>query len=340
MARPDPTASLRALFSRDFSEERLSALLGLGAEVPRQRLQEALLDPAAEFLARPGKRFRARLVEIGWSLSAPADPVPVELPLAIEILHAASLIVDDIQDGSSHRRGSPSLHETLGTPLALNAGNWLYFWPFELVSALRLPADRELDVRRRMTRTLFRGHFGQALDLSSGVPELEQEEVFAVVRAATELKTGRLMELAASIGAVATGAPAPVSAALERFGLALGVGLQMLDDLGNLEGRRDPGKRHEDLRMGRPTWVWVWLAEQLHPDDFRSLQRRADRVRRGEDSPGALARVMARMLRDHRRGPIRAHLESDFAALREELGPQVKLTELRDEIRRLENSYG
>ncbi|MDJ0851390.1 MAG: polyprenyl synthetase family protein [Myxococcota bacterium] len=339
MARPDPTASFRALFSRDFSEERLSALLGLGADVPRQRLEQALLDPAAEFLARPGKRFRARLVEIGWSLVAPDDPAPIELPLAVEILHAASLIVDDIQDGSSHRRGSPALHQTLGVPLALNAGNWLYFWPFELVSAIGLPPERELELRRRMTRTLFRGHFGQALDLSSGVSELDQEEVFAVVRAATELKTGRLMELAASIGAVASGAPSPVVAALERFGLALGAGLQMLDDLGNLDGRRDPSKRHEDLRMGRPTWVWVWLAEQLAPDDFRSLQRRAARVRCGEDSPQGLARVMARMIGDHRRGPVHAHLESAFSALREELGPKVKLTELREEIRRLESSY-
>ncbi len=339
MARPDPTASFRALFSRDFSEERLSALLGLGADVPRQRLEQALLEPAAEFLGRPGKRFRARLVEIGWSISSAGDPVPIELPLAVEILHAASLIVDDIQDGSSHRRGRPALHEELGLPLALNVGNWLYFWPFELVTAMGLPDGCELELRRRMTRTLYRGHFGQALDLSSSAPDLEQEEVFSIVRAATELKTGRLMELAASIGAVAGGAPAPVVAALERFGLALGVGLQMLDDLGNLEGRRDPSKRHEDLRTGRPTWVWVWLAEQLHPGDFRSLQRRALRVCRGEECPRSLARVMARMIGDHRRGPVHAHLESAFAALQADLGPKVKLTQLREEVRRLESSY-
>ena len=339
LSRFDPMLSLSALFSRDFSDAALRALLGLQGGIPRAHLDRALFEPACEFLLRPGKCFRARLVEIGWSLVEEREPVPVELPLLVEVLHAASLIVDDIQDDSTHRRQGFALHRQLGTPIALNAGNWLYFWPFEIVTSLGLAPERELDVRQRMTRALYLGHFGQALDLGAPLSQLDREEIPQLVQAIAALKTGRLMQLAASIGPAAAGAPEKRIEALERFGLALGVGLQMLDDLGNVHGDRDPTKRHEDLRLGRPTWVWAWLAETLEPDDFRALQLRARRVEDGSEPPDGLARRLAGLLGSDEREAVHAHLENAFDALSAELGDEAKLTALRDEIARLESSY-
>jgi geranylgeranyl pyrophosphate synthase len=298
-----------------------------------------LLGPVREFLGRPGKAFRAHLVEIGWSLGGATEPAPVALPMALEILHAGTLVVDDIQDGSTHRRGQPALHRTLGMPLALNLGNWLYFWPFALIEELGLPPERELDVRRRVTRVLTAGHFGQALDIGTPIGELEQSDVPALVRAVSELKTGRLMQLAASIGPAAAGAPPERVAALERFGLALGVGLQMLDDLGNLVGVQDPTKRHEDLRLGRPTWAWAWLAEQLEADEFAQLQSQARRVLREGADAEPLALRLRGALGGGEQDIVHAHLESAFDGLQELLGDEVKLTALRDEIARLEASY-
>jgi geranylgeranyl diphosphate synthase type I len=190
-----------------------------------------------------------------------------------------------------------------------------------------------------MTRTLYLGHFGQALDLGAPLSELEREEIPELVGAIAELKTGRLMQLAASIGPAAAGAPEKRIAALERFGLALGVGLQMLDDLGNVHGDRDPTRRHEDLRLGRPTWVWAWLAEKLGPDDFCALQHRAGLVEGGSESPDGLARGLAGLLGSDERQAVHVHLENAFEALRAELGNEAKLTALRDEIARLESSY-
>ena len=89
-------------------------------------------------------RFRSRLVEIGWSLAGRDDVCPPVLPLVVEVIHAGSLIVDDIQDDSPSRRRRPALHRLYGLPLALNVGNWFYFWPFQLLPALELPADVEL----------------------------------------------------------------------------------------------------------------------------------------------------------------------------------------------------
>jgi geranylgeranyl pyrophosphate synthase len=131
--------------------------------------------------------------------------MPERLPLLVEILHAGSLIVDDIQDGSAYRRGKPALHVLVGVPLALNAGNWLYFLPHRLLQDLRLDSHVELELRRALDRGVLRCHYGQALDLGVRLGSLSQREVRGVVSLCTRLKTGSLLELAAEVGAIAAG---------------------------------------------------------------------------------------------------------------------------------------
>ena len=60
------------------------------------------------------------------------------------------------------RRGKLALHIRYGLPMALNAGNWLYFWPFELIRTLELPSETTLSVYEYYHRTRLRAYFGQA----------------------------------------------------------------------------------------------------------------------------------------------------------------------------------
>ena len=76
----------------------------------------------------------------GWR-AAPAIRRP-PWPRMFEIIHAGSMIVDDIEDDSSERRGAPAVHRLHGLPLALNAGNWMYFAPFRLVERAGAVAAR------------------------------------------------------------------------------------------------------------------------------------------------------------------------------------------------------
>ena len=85
----------------------------------------------------------ARLVELGWELAEAPGTAPSDLAHMVELLHAGSMIVDDIEDGSQRRRGEPALHVLHGVPLALNTGNLLYFLPLGLLRRLRLGANRE-----------------------------------------------------------------------------------------------------------------------------------------------------------------------------------------------------
>jgi hypothetical protein len=187
----------------------------LDPSVSERMWQVALVGPAATFLAHPGKDLRARLVRAGWLLAGGslASPLPDAIARVLEILHAGSLIVDDVEDQSEQRRGQPALHRVIGEPLAINTGSWMYFWALAELARLAIPNALELAVA-----TLVRCHQGQALDLAMNVVELDMREVPGVVAATTRLKTGALCRLAVELSA---GRGAPVAAIVD-FGEAAG----------------------------------------------------------------------------------------------------------------------
>ena len=243
----------------------LEGLLNLG---PSQHITElvnqTLIRPLADLMNRPGKKVRGHLVELGYRL-AHAKTAEASLYEAcseiLEAIHAGSLIVDDIQDGSRMRRGQPTLHLRYGIPVALNAGNWLYFWPMQKIRSLGLTAEQELEVYQLCHQTLLRAHFGQALDVGISIDSVAQAKIPEVCRASLELKSGALMALAISLGAVLGGAHRERQILLNEFGHRFGVALQMFDDIGNLRHKADvppeSSKRFEDLLLKRASWIWV-----------------------------------------------------------------------------------
>ena len=311
----------------------------LGGAVPWRLWNHALYGPLRDFLERPGKEFRGEIVSLFFKTSGTAESPPLELPVVVEALHAGSLIVDDIEDDSDERRGVPALHRIYGTPIALNAGNWLYFWALGLLEQLGLDRQTEAVAKRLATRTLLECHQGQALDLSVSASELSQQEVPGVVRAVSELKTGALVGFAAGLGALTGGAPERLVDAAIRVGRDFGTALQMLDDLG---GVVDPRRRHkgrEDLSQDRPTWVWAWLSAVLEPARFDALRARC----RAASSAGeldALEVELARVVAAPGARFVREFLDSSLDRFRKEGPPGEVLARLERETERLYTSYG
>jgi geranylgeranyl pyrophosphate synthase len=257
-------------------DEKLNDLLGLrsGAAVD-DIIKVALLNPVKDVTSNRGKRIRGKLVALSYRLLAENNtPSLLETVQCrtcaevVELIHAGSLVVDDIEDGSITRRGKPALHIRYGLPTALNAGNWLYFWPFQLIKALELPKRTALSVYEQYHRTLLRAHFGQAMDLGSRVDSLIQARVPEVCLATMQLKTGALMGFALVLGAVIGGASEATTSLVDEFGRNLGVALQMFDDLGNVLGIREPAKKYEDLMLCRPSWAWGCAAKTSSPEDY------------------------------------------------------------------------
>ncbi|HEU5074747.1 MAG TPA: polyprenyl synthetase family protein, partial [Polyangiaceae bacterium] len=174
----DVTLPLVELLELQFSPEELARRLGASVlDIDDTHLRAGLYEPLREFLSRPSKEFRARLVESCWQLSGGTGAVPHRLASMVEVLHAGSLIVDDIEDASPERRGRPAVHVVHGLSVALNAGNWLYFMAYGLVEQLGLGPHVELGLYRWLSRTMARCHEGQALDLTVRMGLLSQAEV-------------------------------------------------------------------------------------------------------------------------------------------------------------------
>jgi geranylgeranyl pyrophosphate synthase len=310
---------------------------------------KALGDIARDILSRPSRQFRARMCALAWRMADGAGEVPPALPFLIEVVHAGSLIVDDIEDGSRERRGGPCLHLLHGTALALNAGTWMYFWALEQVQKVPVEARLREELRRALLDTMYSCHLGQSLDLSVAVGALPRDAVYRTVATTTALKTGALMELAARLGALAAGALPERVEALARFGRRLGIGLQMLDDFGNLnappaDDAAAGGKALEDLRNGRPTWPWALAAEALDEPTFARLQASVRALVDGADPDGTRARALAAALRMavglKGRQQAQVYLQGALDELRAAVGARAELALLENELARLEAAYG
>jgi geranylgeranyl pyrophosphate synthase len=300
---------------------------------------QALIGPALDVLSRTGKGFRGRLLEHSWVLGGGSPgQLPELLPLAIEVLHAGSLIIDDIEDDSRTRRGEPTLHRRVGLPLALNTGNWLYFLSLSLLSRIPVGPAQRLEFFEDVSSCLLQCHQGQALDLSVAVTSTPRATVPRVVETVTRLKTGALTGLASTLGARTANAPPHVVEAIAAFGTEVGVGLQMLDDWSGLhvEARRDKGL--EDLRLGRPTWPWAWLAQGKNELAYADL---AHKVR---DSVTDWEFDQARKLMVSRLGALPVEsIEGRFAravsTLRQEIDGAVDLEPVERELEALVEAY-
>jgi geranylgeranyl pyrophosphate synthase len=316
-----------------------------GAGLASEIWDRALGDVAREILVRPSRQFRARLAELSFRLAGGRGGAPRWLAAIVEVIHAGSLIVDDVEDGSTERRGAPCVHLLHGTGRAINGGTWMYFWALQMVERLGPPLARER-IYRALVDSMASCHLGQALDLSFEVWRLPRDQVNRLVATGTVLKTGALMALAARLGAIAAQALAGREEALARFGRRLGVGLQMLDDFGNLTAGSEgnAAKVREDLRNGTPTWPWALAAERLDDTEFAALQAAAREVGAAGEADGPAARALAAELCTavgfEGRRLASGYLARALSDLRSAVGDQPVLALVASEIRRLEVSYG
>ncbi|MCY2976863.1 MAG: polyprenyl synthetase family protein [Planctomycetota bacterium] len=232
-------------------------------------LDQSLFGPVNDFTGCQGKRIRSSLLQLSYELSGGVGPLSPAISEAIESLHAGSLVIDDIQDDSQSRRGQQTMHHRIGVPLAINAGNWMYFHALECLSAAPLPMEQRDRLLASMIRAARQCHEGQAIDLHSRVDRVPAMHWHEATLAISTLKTGELVSLAVDMGSIAANPNSPLSGALRKFGRQIGIALQMRNDLDELAkiaqaeatSQAIHSIRDEDLRNARLTWPWVWAFE-------------------------------------------------------------------------------
>jgi len=225
--------------------------------LPTGRPARWLYEPLADYPRRPGKGLRAALCMAACAAHGGDDEAALGAAAAIEILHNAFLVHDDIEDGSQWRRGEPTLHEREGVPLALNVGDALAVLSFDVLRASSRHLGRRVGrlVLDEFTTAIWRTLEGQALELGwrrDGVTDLTADDYLELVL----LKSSWYTTIAPlRIGTlIGSDGEAPLRH-ITRFAVLLGAAFQLTDDVLNLAGHRAAyGKEIAgDLREGKRT---------------------------------------------------------------------------------------
>ncbi len=249
---------------------------------------------ARVYPSRPGKALRPALCVATSRAFGGSDRDILPVAAAIELLHNAFLVHDDIVDGSERRRGRPTLASEYGLGLALNAGDALAVLSNQILRRHAMCMDVELADRllHEFDAMALRTLEGQATELGwrrDRVEELEPEDYLDLVMHKTcWYTTVHPLRVGALIGSAGAADLRP----MVRFGFYLGAAFQIQDDLLNLLGsERVYGKEIVgDLYEGKRTLPLIHLLRNARGSDRDTIDRYL-RLKRSERTPAMVSQI-------------------------------------------------
>lgn len=287
---------------------------------------------AEHLISAGGKRLRPLLTVAAARLADIGDDSHHKLAAAVEFIHTATLLHDDVVDGSQMRRGKVAAHLIWGAASSVLVGDYLFARAFELM--VETGSLRALQILAHASGVIAEGEVLQltrAHDL-----RLTQDMYLEIISA----KTAELFAAAAESGAVAAGASEARIAALRDYGLNLGLAFQLVDDALDYGGSSEVlGKNAgDDFREGKATLPLLLAVARSVGADAGFWERTMNRHDQGEpdfkrarelvvgtgalqatlDLAGAYADAAKAALAEFEDGPWRRALESlaDFAVSR------------------------
>ncbi|KAJ3832299.1 farnesyltranstransferase [Lentinula raphanica] len=241
-----------------------------------QQNEDAVLEPFTFVTSNPGKDMRGRLIEAFnvW-LNVPQDKIAT-IARIVDMLHAASLMVDDIEDDSQLRRGRPVAHKVYGIPQTINTANYVYFLAFQELFTLNNSFTRseDHDLHAIVNSELLSLHRGQGLEIlwRDSLTCPSEEEYIDMVNN----KTGGLLR----IGIKLMMACSTTKTDVDYVPLVnlIGVYFQIRDDLMNLQSPEYTTNKGfaEDLTEGKFSFPVVHSihADQSNRQILNVLQKR------------------------------------------------------------------
>ena len=218
-------------------------------------------DVAGHLLFSGGKRLRPLLMVLSARLCGYTGDYEKTFSTALEYLHTATLLHDDLVDEAAMRRGKEVAHTTWGNSITVLVGDYL------LARALSISAGtgslRVVQVLAQLTENMSQGEVHQLM--RKGDVKLTEDEYMEVIRR----KTAMLFEAACQVSAIIADAPAEREEALAEYGYNLGIAFQMADDLFDYTLQTaDFGKEvGADLREGKLTLPVIYALREARPDD-------------------------------------------------------------------------
>jgi len=214
--------------------------------------QAAAFDPAIEgyvsyAIGGRGKRLRPLVALLAGGATGEINSGHVELAVIVELIHAATLVHDDILDEADRRRGQPTVNARWGNSLSVLLGDCLFAHALTLSAGFDNP-----DISRAIARTASEVCSGEMIQTQRRFDlQLRVEDYLRIV----EMKTGSLFAVAAELAASMSGAEPATVAMLQRYGMRIGTAYQIYDDCLDLAGTeaRTGKTLGTDLRKGKFT---------------------------------------------------------------------------------------
>jgi octaprenyl-diphosphate synthase len=233
-----------------------------------ERLQQTVLQYIA---ARSGKQLRPLIVLLCAQLCNPITDKTLRAAVALEMLHNASLVHDDVVDSSDTRRGQPAIHTQWSNKVAVLTGDYMLAKVIGLVAEVR--NIRILEIVSNLGRNLSSGemlqlHFGQSM-------WIDEERYMRVI----DQKTAQLFQACAEAGAESAGCTPRQRTALREYGRLLGLCFQIKDDIFDYSDLEELGKpTMSDLRDGKVTLPLIEALRRAPQEEAAEIRKKGERI--------------------------------------------------------------
>jgi len=242
-----------------------------------EALNTAIAEPIWEFLDRGGKRWRPSLFLLVCEALGKDPKEYLEYAIIPEIIHNGTLIIDDIEDQSELRRGSPCTYKLFGLDIAINSGNAMYYLP--LLPLIKNRSRIKPDVLNKAYEIyvgeMINLSFGQAMDIAwhKGLAAADAISVEDYLQMCA-YKTGTLARMATKLAAVLSEADDDLIEKLGHFAEVIGIAFQIQDDILDLKGKEfteKKGARGQDISEGKRTLMVIYSLQHADSADRKRL---------------------------------------------------------------------
>jgi octaprenyl-diphosphate synthase len=257
----------------------------------RLRSEVVLINQVGAYIINSGgKRLRPVIHLLAARAFGYEGSQHIDLAAIIEFIHTATLLHDDVVDGSDLRRGEATANNLWGNEASVLVGDFLYSRAFQMM--VGIGSMQVMDILADATNTIAEGEVLQLLNCHD--PDTTEARYLEVIHN----KTAKLFESAARLGAVINGRNSAEEAAMTAYGMHLGCAFQLIDDvLDYTADSEDTGKNvGDDLAEGKPTLPLIHAMREASPADAAHIRsaieegglEQIDRILETIESTGAI----------------------------------------------------
>lgn len=255
-----PLESIRTLVREDLESIDQFIISELASNIP-------LVKQITEYvISCGGKRIRPLVLLLSARALAHQGQKHIDLAAVIELVHTATLLHDDVVDGSTLRRGHKTAHVIWGSDASVLIGDFLYSRAFQIVVGLK--QDTLLNIFAKATHCIAEGEILQLVNCNN--PDTTSAFYFDII----QRKTAKLFEIAAQLGATLASDSDKDIIALRDYGLYLGLAYQLIDDaLDYSQSAEQTGKNvGQDIAEGKTTMPLIHAMSKSKGADLELLR--------------------------------------------------------------------